>query len=262
MANFHIIETGYFLADGGAMFGPIPKKYWQKRYPCDNNNMCLMAMRCLFIETGERRILVDCGAGDKQLAKLKYYRPHNLKELRSEIGKIGYSPEEVTDVVLTHLHFDHCGGGTVFNEAGNIVPAFPRATYWLSRAQWDNYRNPMLYEASSFFPENIEPVYEAGLLRLIESDRQLGDSATLKLYYGHTPGQIVLFLDDDGEQIIFPADVVPTSAHLSLGWLSAYDNNAALAMEEKKRFLDEAKVRNATLIFFHDAYSRMEQVKP
>ena len=255
MANFHTIETGYFRADGGAMFGPIPKKYWNKRYPCNDNNMCLMTMRCMFIETDDRKILVDCGAGDKQLDKLKYYQPHDLKDLRTEIEKIGYSPGKVTDVVLTHLHFDHCGGGTVLDKGKNVVPAFPNATYWLSQTQWDNYRNPMLYEAASFFPENIEPVFEAGQLKLIDSDQSLCENVTLKLYDGHTPGQIVVFFDNEGEKIVFPADVVPTSVHLPLGWLSAYDNNAALAMEEKKRFLDEAKAENATLVFFHDAYT-------
>ncbi len=260
MANFHTIETGYFWADGGAMFGPIPKKYWHKRYPCNDNNMCLMTMRCLFIEADNRKILVDCGAGDKQLDKLKYYQPHDLKDLRAEIGKIGYSPEEVTDVILTHLHFDHCGGGTVFNDKREVVPAFPKATYWLSQAQWDNYRTPMLYESASFFPDNIEPVFEAGQLRLIHSNHSLCENVTLKLYDGHTPGQIAVFFDDEGEKIVFPADVVPTSVHLPLGWLSAYDNNAALAMEEKKRFLHEAKSLKATLVFFHDAYKATEKL--
>ena len=254
MTNFHIINTGYFRADGGAMFGPIPKKYWSKRYPCNQNNMCLMAMRCLFIETDNRKILVDCGAGDKQLNKLKYYQPHDLRNLRTEIEKIGYAADEVTDVVLTHLHFDHCGGGTVFNPAGEAVPAFTNATYWLSRAQWDNYRNPMLYEAASFFPENIEPVFEAGQLQLIDSDTTLCESIHLKLYDGHTPGQIAVFFHNQGQKVVFPADIVPTSVHLPPGWLSAYDNNAALAMEEKKRFLDEVRAENATLVFFHDAY--------
>ncbi len=261
MANFHTIETGYFWVDGGAMFGPIPKKYWQKRYPCNENNMCLMTMRCLFIETNYRKILIDCGAGDKQLDKLKYYQPHDLKDLTTEIEKIGYSANEVTDIVLTHLHFDHCGGGTAFDKNRNVVPAFPNATYWLSQAQWDNYRNPMLYEASSFFPENIEPVFEAGQLKLIDSDQSLCENITLKLYDGHTPGQIVVFFDNENENIVFPADVVPTSVHLPLGWLSAYDNNAALAMEEKKRFLDEAKTRNATLVFFHDAYTKKAKMQ-
>ena len=260
MANFHIIETGYFFADGGAMFGPIPKKYWQKRYPCNHNNMCLMTMRCLFIETDDRKILVDCGAGDKQLDKLKYYQPHNLKNLVTEIENIGYMADEVTDVVLTHLHFDHCGGGTVFNDKGEVVPTFPKATYWLSQAQWKNYRNPVMYEKSSFFTENIEPVYETGQLRLIDSETNICENINLKLYDGHTPGQIAVFFDNDSKKIVFPADIVPTSAHLPYGWLSAYDNNAALAMEEKKRFFDELKTENAMLIFFHDTYTKTMKI--
>ena len=254
MAKFHIIETGYFMADGGAMFGPIPKRYWQKRYPCDEQNRCKMAMRCLLIETGERKILVDCGGGDKQLDKLKFYQIHGLKDLRAEIRRLGMHAEEITDVVLTHLHFDHCGGGTVHNENGETVPVFRNATYWLSRKQWENYRNPLLYEKDAFFPENIEPIFQAGLLKLIDTDLEITPNVSLQLFDGHTPGQIALFFDNGNEKIAFPGDVVPTSAHLTLGWLSAYDNNAALAMEEKKRFLNEAKSRNATLIFFHDAY--------
>lgn len=252
MANYHIIETGNFFADGGAMFGPIPKKYWNKRYPCDENNMCVMAMRCMFIETDERKILIDCGGGDKQLDKLKYYSPHNLNDLVLEIEKIGYTADEVTDVILTHLHFDHCGGGTIFDKDGKAVPTFPNAKYWLSQAQWENYRNPRPYEEASFFADNIEPVYESGQLHLIENDFSLDENIDLRLYDGHTPGQIAVFLDNNGEEIIFPGDVVPTAAHLSYGWVSAYDNNAALAMEEKIRFLKEARRKHATLIFYHD----------
>lgn len=252
MANYHIIETGNFFADGGAMFGPVPKKYWSKRYPCDENNMCVMAMRCMFIETDERRILIDCGGGDKQLDKLKYYNPHNLNNLTLELRKIGYTADKITDVILTHLHFDHCGGGTIFDKDGKAVPTFPNAKYWLSQAQWENYRNPRPYEEASFFADNIEPVYESGQLHLIENDFSLDENIHLKLYDGHTPGQIAVFFDNNGEEIIFPGDVVPTAAHLSYGWVSAYDNNAALAMEEKIRFLKEARRKHATLIFYHD----------
>lgn len=261
MANFHIIETGYFLADGGAMFGPIPKKYWSKRYPCDENNMCKMAMRCLFIETETRKILIDCGAGDKQLDKLKYYQPHNLQDLTIEIEKIGYAAEEVTDVILTHLHFDHCGGGTIINNHGDTVPTFPNAKYWLSQQQWDNYVNPRPYEKDSFFADNIDPIHKAGQLNLISSDMLLCPEVLIKQYDGHTPGQLVVFINsNDYGEVVFPGDVVPTSVHLPLGWLSAYDNNAALAMEEKQRFLDEVKAKNSLLIFFHDAYEKMKRV--
>lgn len=261
MAEFHIIETGYFLADGGAMFGPIPKKYWSKRYHCDDNNMCKMAMRCLFIETDDRRILIDCGSGDKQLDKLKYYQPHDLNDLTLEIEKIGYSAEEVTDVILTHLHFDHCGGGTIINNKGEVIPTFPNATYWLSKAQWDNYKLPRPYEAASFFPENIDPIYSAGQLKLVDNDMLLCPEVLLKLYDGHTPGQIVAFINNEEQgQVIYPGDVIPTSVHMPVGWLSAYDNDAALAMEEKQRFLDEVKAKGGLLIFFHDAYNSTKHI--
>ena len=261
MAEFHIIETGYFLADGGAMFGPIPKKYWSKRYPCDDNNMCKMAMRCLFIETDDRKILIDCGSGDKQLDKLKYYQPHDLNDLTLEIEKIGYSAEEVTDVILTHLHFDHCGGGTIINKEGEVIPTFPNATYWLSKKQWYNYKTPRPYEVASFFPENIDPIYNTGQLKFVESDMLICPEVLLKLYDGHTPGQIVAFINNEEEgQVIYPGDVIPTAVHMPVGWLSAYDNNAALAMEEKQRFLDEVKAKGGLLVFFHDAYNGTKHV--
>lgn len=251
MIKFHIIESGYFMADGGAMFGPIPKMYWERKYPCDENNLCVMAMRCLFVETKNRRILIDTGVGNKH--ELKFYQPHNLKDIVEEIKKIGYEPSEITDVVLTHLHFDHCGYATCFDKDGKTGPTFLNATYWLSKAQWENYRNPHLYEKDSFFTENIEPVFESNQLTLLEEDTNLFEGFTLKLYDGHTPGQIAVLIDTDNEKIVYPGDVVPTSAHVSLGWLSAYDNNAALAMEEKKRLLDKVVKEERTAIFYHDA---------
>ena len=252
MIKFHIIESGYFMADGGAMFGPIPKMYWERKYPCNENNLCKMAMRCLFVETDSRRILIDTGVGNKH--ELRFYQPHNLKDMVKEISKIGFSPDEITDVVLTHLHFDHCGYATVLNENNKAIPTFPNATYWLSKAQWENYRNPRLYEKDSFFAENIEPVFESNQLRLIENDMELFKGFTLKLYNGHTPGQIAIFIDTKNEKLVYPGDVVPTSSHVSLGWLSAFDNNAALAMEEKKRLLDKVVQEGRTAIFYHDAH--------
>ena len=204
-----------------------------------------------FVESENRRILIDTGVGNKH--ELKYYQPHNLKDIVEEIEKIGYSSYEVTDVILTHLHFDHCGYATRFDDNKMVVPTFPNATYWLSKAQWDNYRNPLLYEKDSFFAENIEPVAETDQLQLIDNDTELFEGLKLKLYDGHTPGQIAVFIDTKTQKIVFPGDVIPTSAHVSLGWLSAYDNNAALAMKEKKRLLDEIVLEKRTAIFYHDA---------
>lgn len=260
MLKFHIIESGYFLGDGGVMFGPVPKKYWSAKYKVDENNMCEMSLRCLFIETKDRRILVDTGLGDKHLSKLKFFRPYNLKSIPDEIMKIGYKPEEVTDVILTHLHFDHCGASTVLNENNQAVPTFPNATYWLSLAQWKNYRNPSLFEKGSFFADNIEPIYDAGQLQFVMEDKELTKGIKMELYDGHTPGQIVVLLDTDEGNYAFPGDVVPTSLNLQLSWLSAYDNSVVIAMEEKKRFLDKAKKDQRTLIFYHDAYTPMAKV--
>ncbi|MDD4730165.1 MAG: MBL fold metallo-hydrolase, partial [Dysgonamonadaceae bacterium] len=172
----------------------------------------------------------------------------------SEIKQIGYTPHEITDVILTHLHFDHCGYATCFDDNQKTIPTFPNATYWLSKAQWENYRNPRIYEKDSFFAENIEPVFDSNQLTLIESDTTLFKGLTLQLYDGHTPGQIAVFIDTDKENIAFTGDVVPTSSHVSLGWLSAFDNNAALAMEEKKRLLDQIILEGRRAFFYHDAH--------
>jgi gliding motility-associated protein GldM len=141
MLKYHIIESGYFMGDGGVMFGAVPKKYWSAKYKTDENNMCVMSMRCLFIETESRRILIDNGLGNKHNNKLKFFQPHNTVDIRDEIRKIGYEPEEVTDVIISHLHFDHCGGSTILNDDNEAVPAYPNATYHVSLKQWNNYRN-------------------------------------------------------------------------------------------------------------------------
>ena len=188
MIKFHIIESGYFHGDGGVMFGTVPKKYWSAKYKVDEKNMCVMALRCLFIETDTRRILVDAGIGDKHNSRLKFFQPFDQKDIAGEIRKIGYTPEEVTDVIITHLHFDHCGGCTVFNSDKKAVPTYPNATYHLSLAQWKNYRTPSLFEKGSFFADNIEPVYDAGQLQFVLEDRQLDEQVRLELYDGHTPG--------------------------------------------------------------------------
>ncbi len=260
MLKFHIIESGYFLGDGGVMFGPVPKKYWSNKYKTDENNMCEMSLRCVFIETDDRRILVDTGIGDKHNPKLKFYQPYNQKNIIEEIQKIGYAPEEVTDVILTHLHFDHCGASTVLDEKNRAVPAFPNATYRVSLTQWKNYRKPSLFEKGSFFADNIEPIFDSGRLEFVLKDMQLCDGIRLELYDGHTPGQIIVLFDTDEGNYAFPGDVVPTSLNLQLGWLSAYDNSVVVAMDEKKRFLDKAKKDHRTLIFYHDAYTPMAKV--
>jgi len=255
MLKFHIIESGYFMGDGGVMFGPVPKKYWSAKYKVDDKNMCVMSMRCLFIETNTRRILIDSGIGNKHDSKLKFFQPFDQKDIRDEIRNIGYEPEEITDVIISHLHFDHCGGNTVLNNKNEAVPTYPNATYHLSLKQWNNYRNPSIFEQASFFADNVEPIYDSGQLRFVIEDTQLEDNIRLELYDGHSPGQIAVLFDDGEEKYAFPGDVVPTSLNLQLGWLCAYDNSMVEAMDEKKRFMDKVRAEKRTLIFYHDAYT-------
>jgi len=259
--KLHTIETGSFRADGGVMFGAVPKRFWSIKYPVDEKNMCVLSMRCLFLETENRRILIDTGVGDKQLKKLKYYQFHNLKNIVEEIREIGYEPHEVTDVVLSHLHSDHCGASTVFDETQTAVPTFPNATYYISRKQWDNYRNPHPFEAGAFFPENIEPVYETGQIRFVENDMELTPDCRLKLFDGHTPGQIVIFFETEDDTFVYAGDVVPTSLHLSLGWLSGFDNCATLAYSEKERLFEMAKKENRKFVFYHDMHKICAEAK-
>ncbi|MBP1664671.1 MAG: putative metal-dependent hydrolase [Bacteroidetes bacterium] len=168
------IEAGTFLADGGAMFGVVPKKVWQKRYPCDDENFCILNMRCLLADTGDRLILVDSGTGEKQLDYLKYYRFKDVVNFETELNKLGYSCSDVTDVILTHLHFDHCGGCTRYNDdCSEIVLTFPNATHWVGRAQWENFLNPNVREGDSYFKENMLPVMEAGKLQLVTEDMKI-----------------------------------------------------------------------------------------
>ncbi len=251
MLKFQAINLGYFKGDGGVMFGTVPKKYWQRKYPCDAQNMCIMAMRSLLIETDNKLIVVDPGMGDKHLDKVKFYQPFELKNIVDEIEKLGYTKDQVTDVIFTHLHFDHCGGGTIKDDKGNILPTFPNAQYHVSRAQWENYRNPTIFEKSSFFADNIEPLYEMNKLLFIENDIDFTSDVRLELYDGHTPGQIVILFNQDDKRYCYPADLIPTSAHLPLEWLSGYDNHITLAMDEKKRFFQNHG-KDLEFIFYHD----------
>lgn len=261
MFRTNIIETGYIMVDGGAMFGAVPKHAWFRKYKCDDDNLCPLSMRCLLAVSAERRILIDLGMGSKHLKEVSYYQPHNLVALNVALQKYSLGIEDITDVVLTHLHFDHCGGATFRNEKGIVAPAFPKASYWLSRKQWDNFNNPNKLEEDSFFADNIMPVYEAGLLNLIDGDTKLGDGFELRLFDGHTTGQIVAFIDTDNGRVVFPGDVIPTAAHVSLEWISAYDICALTSINEKERFLSEAADNGYTLVYCHDKDTISSKVK-
>lgn len=252
------IDTGFFYADGGAMFGAIPKTAWSRRYPSNEHNCCVLAMRSVLITTDcGRIILIDTGAGAKHLKQLSYYNFFNLTDLGKELEKRGIRREQVTDVVLTHLHFDHCGYTT--DEAGNI--SFPNATHWVSRSQWENFLHPNALEKDSYFREDLQPVADHSLLHLIDQDTELCPTVRLRLFDGHTPGQIAPYMDWDGQTFIFAGDVIPLAASLSAEWISAYDTYPVISYNEKVRMLEEAARDEQIILFCHDAYTLYSKVK-
>jgi glyoxylase-like metal-dependent hydrolase (beta-lactamase superfamily II) len=256
------IETGTFQVDGGAAFGVVPKRVWQKRYPCNDDNFVRLAMRCLLIETGDKLILIDSGTGDKQLEYLKYYDFMGVISFETELNKLGFSCSDITDVVYTHLHFDHCGGSTRYNsDKTNIELTFPNATHWVGEAQWKNFLNPNIREGDSYFPENIQPIHDAGKLKLVTENQWLCPDVELRLFNGHTVGQLVSYIHSDEKTYVYVGDVIPIAACLPVAWISAYDTYPITAMEEKKALLDEAAEKKQILFFEHDAYTECCTVK-
>lgn len=250
------IEAGTFYVDGGAAFGVVPKIVWQKRYPCNDENFCKVNMRCLLINTGNRLILIDTGTGDKQLDYLKYYGFEGVINFDEELEKAGYKATDVTDVIFTHLHFDHCGGATRFNADKSAVElVFPNATHWVGEAQWNNFLNPNVREGDSYFKENMMPVFETGKLRLVAENQFVSPEVEVRVFNGHTFGQLVSYINFDDKTLIYCGDVIPLSANVPLAWISSYDIFPLSAMEDKKKLLDEAAEKGQFLFFEHDAYT-------
>lgn len=250
------IEAGTFHIDGGAAFGVVPKKVWQKRYPCNDENFCIITMRCLLIDTGEKRILIDAGTGDKQLEYLKYYGFEGVISFETELEKNGYKCTDITDVIFTHLHFDHCGGATKYNEDKSKVElVFPNAMHWVGETQWNNFLNPNIREGDSYFAENMMPILEAGRLKLVNENQFVCPDVELRIYNGHTVGQLVSYINLGNQTLVYLGDVIPLAANVPLAWISAYDIHPISAMAEKKILLDEAVEKNQILFFEHDNYT-------
>ncbi len=250
------IEAGTFHVDGGAAFGVVPKKVWQKRYPCDKDNFCTLHMRCLLVDTGERRILIDAGTGDKQLKYLAYYGFKGVIDFETELGNSGYQCSDITDVIFTHLHFDHCGGATRFGADGESVElVFPNATHWVSQTQWDNFMHPNVRESDSYFAENMIPISTAGKLKLVTENQLVCPELEIRIFNGHTVGQLVSYIHLGSKTLVYVGDVIPLAANVPLSWISSYDVFPLTAMEEKKVLLDEAADKEQILFFEHDAYT-------
>lgn len=261
MFEIHIIDTGYIMADGGAMFGAVPKRAWQRKYAANEDNLCSLVMRCVLAVSDDRKILIDTGMGDKQLDQISYYQPHQLVSIKDSLLSLGYTPDDITDVVLTHLHFDHCGGATCLDEDNNAVPSFPKAKYWLSEKQWKNYLLPNRLERDSIFEKDIVPVFDSGQLYFVEEDMNICKGFEVRLYSGHSEGQLVPYVQTSQGVYAFPGDLIPTAAHVPLEWISAYDISAITALKEKERFLSEAEKEGYVLIYCHDSKTKKSKVK-
>ncbi|HLT80085.1 MAG TPA: MBL fold metallo-hydrolase [Cyclobacteriaceae bacterium] len=245
-----VINTGHFKLDGGAMFGVVPKSIWQKLNPPDERNLCSWAMRCLLVEVDGRRILIDNGMGDKQDARFfSFYYLHGDDTLIGSLKAAGYSPDDITDVFLTHLHFDHCGGG-VRMENGKAVLAFPNATYWTNRDHWKWATEPNAREKASFLRENILPMQESGHLRFV--DDEAFDAFDILYSSGHTDKMMMPLIRYRDKVICFVTDLIPSAGHIPIPYVMAYDTRPLITMDEKQKFLSEAVDNQYILFFEHD----------
>ena len=259
--KLYTINTGYFKLDGGAMFGVVPKSIWNKINPADENNMCSWALRSMLIEDGDRLILIDNGMGDKQSEKFfSFYYMHGDDSLDKSLSKYGFNRDDITDVFLTHLHFDHCGGSIV-KDGDKLIPAFKNAAYWSNEEHWNWAVTPNEREKASFLKENIIPIQESGQLQFIKTaetnEDKLGMTAfteniSVRFVNGHTDKMMLPQINYNGKTIVYMADLLPSQGHIPIPYVMAYDMFPLTTLLEKKMFLKEAYENNYTLFFEHD----------
>ncbi len=252
------ISTGNFKLDGGAMFGVVPKTIWQKTNPADENNMCTWAMRCLLIEDGNRLILIDNGIGNKQDEKFfSHYYLHGNDNLDASLKKLSFHKDDITDVFLTHLHFDHCGGSIEWNKSKErLEPAFKNATFWSNERHWEWATKPNAREKASFLKENILPIQESGQLKFVERNtnpEKFSENFSIIFVDGHTDSMMLPVLNCKDKKIVFMADLLPSVGHIPLAYVMGYDTRPLITLEEKGKFLKEAADNNYILFFEHDA---------
>ena len=260
--KLYSINAGYFKLDGGAMFGVVPKSIWNKLNPADENNMCSWALRCLLIEENDRLILIDTGMGDKQDAKFfGHYYLHGDDTLDKSLGAHGFTRDDITDVFLTHLHFDHCGG-CIVKEGGELVPSFKNAVYWSNEIHWQWATRPNDREKASFLKENILPIEQSGRLKFLDlqQDAEIGhlyptplsDNISFWLANGHTRAMMLPVIRYNQTTVVFMADLIPAAAHLPLPFIMSYDMFPLTTLQEKKVLLTTAEQNNYVLFLEHD----------
>ncbi len=255
--KLYTIETGYFKLDGGAMFGVVPKVLWSKTNPADENNLCNWAMRSLLIEDGNRLILIDNGIGDKQDDKfLKHYYLHGDVNLHSSLEKHGFSTDDITDVFLTHLHFDHCGGSVKWNkDRSGFEMTFINAKYWTNKKHWQWATKPNRREKASFLKENIIPIQEVGQLNFVENEGELFNNFNTLFVNGHTEAQMIPHITYKDKTIVFAADLLPSIGHIPLSYVMGYDIKPLVTLNEKEKFLNKAAEKEYIIYLQHDNYN-------
>jgi len=258
------IHSGFFKLDGGAMFGVVPKTLWNRINPSDDQNMCTWAMRCMLIDTGERRILVDTGMGTKQDAKFRsFFHPHGVQTLKGSIAEAGYAPEDITDVFLTHLHFDHVGGALDLDQNGEATPAFPNATYWSNEKHFEWAMYPNERERASFLKENFVPLKDHGVLEFVPAaDRSTWFKGfDIMLCYGHTEAMMLPIIEYNGKTIVYCADLLPSAGHIGMPYVMSYDVRPLETLKEKNDLLSTAAERHWYLFLEHDKDHELATVR-
>jgi len=252
--EIYFITAEHVKFDGGACFGVVPKTLWSKIYPPDENNMVAFALRNLLVVENGRKILFDTGVGNKQDEKFRsHFFLQGQDNLVDGLRGHGFSPDDITDVVHTHLHFDHCGGTLCRNENNETVPVFKNAELWCSLGQWNWAKNPNPREKASYLEENLLPMQQSGKLNFVRNETRFTENIFLKMVNGHTDGHLIPVINYHGRTLVFMADFIPTAAHVSLPYIAGYDTRPLLSMEEKQYFLAEAAEKQYLLVFQHDA---------
>ncbi|MBI1185244.1 MBL fold metallo-hydrolase [bacterium] len=261
--KLYTINTGFFKLDGGAMHGVVPKSLWQRFNPADENNMCNWAMRCLLIDTGDKRILIDNGMGNKQDDKFfGFYYLNGNDSLEKSLNQLGYTADDITDNWLTHLHFDHCGGGIKWNKNHDgFEPVFKNAKYHTHEKQWQWALHPNAREKASFLKENLLPMKECGHLHFLEKGSDLYPQFSFELVYGHTEAMMLPKIQVGDKTLLYMADLCPSVAHLRIAWVMGYDVRPLDTMHERERILNDAADNGYILFFEHDAVNECCTVK-
>ena len=248
-----VINTGLFKLDGGAMFGVVPKSIWQRFNPADENNMCTWAMRCLLIEEGDQKILIDTGIGTKQEDKFfNYFSLHGNESLTSSLSNLSLSPTDITDVILTHMHFDHVGGAVTKSSEGELIPQFPNATYWTNEQHLATALKPNVREKASFLKENITPLIDNNCFSFIKKGETPFEFIDFHWVSGHTTAQMLPIINYKGKKLAFTADLIPSYGHIPIPYVMAYDMQPLLTLKEKDDFLSYAIDNDITLFLEHD----------